>query len=91
MLKVGEPFAMFLPHYILCESESRQTTFLFLFVLFALSVSRFSVFVICLCLCFPLHFQMEVHKAFLNEASVSFIYKTDRKDPEKEKGIGCEH
>ena len=37
------------------------------------------------------HFQMEGHKGFLNEASVTFIDKTDGKDPKKEKYIGCEH
>ena len=29
------------------------------------------------------HFQMEGHKGFLNEASVTFIDKTDSKDPKK--------
>ena len=29
------------------------------------------------------HFQMQVHKGFLNEASVTFIDKTDGKDPKK--------
>ena len=37
------------------------------------------------------HFHTEGHKGFLNEASVTFIDKTDGKDPKKEKGIGCEH
>ena len=37
------------------------------------------------------HFQMEGHKGFLNEASVTFIDKIDGKDPKKEKDIGCEH
>ena len=30
-------------------------------------------------------FQTEGHKAFLNEASVTFIDKIDRKDPEKKR------
>ena len=33
------------------------------------------------------HFQTEIHKAFLNEATVTFIDNTDGKDPKKEKGI----
>ena len=38
------------------------------------------------------HFQEEEgHKGFMNEASVTFIDKTDGKDPKKEKDIGCEH
>ena len=36
------------------------------------------------------HFQTEGHKSFLNEASVTFIDKTDRKDSKKEKDIGYE-
>ena len=37
------------------------------------------------------YFQTEGHKGFLNEASVTFIDKTDGKVPKKEKDIGCEH
>ena len=37
------------------------------------------------------HFQTEGHKGFLNEASVTFIDKTDGKGPKKEKDIGCKH
>ena len=33
------------------------------------------------------HFQTEGHKCFLNEASVTFIDKTDRKDPKKYRKI----
>ena len=36
------------------------------------------------------HFQAEGHKGFLNDSSVTFIDKTDGKDPKKEKDIGCE-
>ena len=36
------------------------------------------------------YFQTEGHKGFLNEESVTFINKTDGKDPKKEKDIGCE-
>ena len=37
------------------------------------------------------HFQTEGQKGFLNEPSVTFIVKIDRKDPKKEKDIGWEH
>ena len=38
------------------------------------------------------YFQTEGHKSFLNEASVTFIDKTDGKDPpKKEQDIECEH
>ena len=36
------------------------------------------------------HFHIEGHKGFLNEVSVTFIDKTDGKDPEKENDIGCQ-
>ena len=37
------------------------------------------------------HFQTEGHKSVLNEPLVTFIDKTDEKDPKKEKDIGCKH
>ena len=36
------------------------------------------------------HFTTEGQKGFLNEASVTFVSKTDVKDLEKEKDTGCE-
>ena len=42
--------------------------------------------------CLSKHFQTWGHKGFLNEASVTLIDKTDRKDKKKrENDIGCEH
>ena len=37
------------------------------------------------------HFQSDGHKGFLNEVSVTFIDKTDGKNPKKEKDIECKH
>ena len=37
------------------------------------------------------HFQTEGHNSFLNEVSVTFIDKTNGKNPKKEKDIVCEH
>ena len=37
------------------------------------------------------HFQTKGQKSFLNEPSVTFIDKIERKDPKSEKDIGWEH